>query len=117
MKDMMHYSGYYGSVHYSDEDRVFYGKVEFIRALISYEGTDVHSLRGAFEEAVDDYLETCKEKGIAVERPFKGSFNVRIGADLHRRVALAAAQKGITLNKYIAEMLEKETAKEMSGER
>jgi len=111
MKDMMHYSGYYGSVHYSDEDRVFYGRVEFIRALISYEGTDAQSLRRAFEEAVDDYLETCKEKGIEVEKPFKGSFNVRIGADLHQRVALAAAQKGITLNKYIAEMLEKETAK------
>jgi predicted HicB family RNase H-like nuclease len=111
MKDMMHYRGYYGSVHYSDEDRVFYGRVEFIRALISYEGTDVECLRRAFEEAVDDYLETCKEKGITVEKPLKGSFNVRIGAGLHHRVALAAAQKGITLNKYIAEVLEKETAK------
>ncbi len=107
----MHYKGYYGSVNYSDEDRLFYGKVEFIRALISYEGTDVKSLRQAFEEAVDDYLETCKEKGIVVEKPFKGSFNVRVRADLHRRIALAAAQKGLTLNKYIADVLEKETAK------
>ncbi|MGO9020351.1 MAG: type II toxin-antitoxin system HicB family antitoxin [Syntrophobacteraceae bacterium] len=111
MKNMMHYKGYYGSVNYSDEDRLFYGKVEFIRALISYEGTDVKSLRQAFEEAVDDYLETCKEKGIVVEKPFKGSFNVRVRADLHRRIALAAAQKGLTLNKYIADVLEKETAK------
>lgn len=109
MKDMMQYRGYYGSVHYSDEDRLFYGRVEFIRALISYEGTDVQSLRQGFEEAVDDYLETCREKGIPVEKPFKGSFNVRIGADLHQRVALAAAKKGITLNKYIADVLEKET--------
>ena len=107
MKDMMHYKAYYGSVHYSDEDRVFYGKVESIRALISYEGTDVQSLRQAFEEAVDDYLETCREKGIAAEKPFKGSFNVRIGVDLHQRVALAAAQKGITLNRYITEVLQK----------
>ena len=110
MKDMMQYKGYYGSVHYSDEDRVFYGKVEFIRALISYEGTDVQSLRQAFEEAIDDFLETCKEKGIEVERPFKGSFNVRVGADLHRRIALAAERKGLTLNRYIADILERETA-------
>jgi predicted HicB family RNase H-like nuclease len=110
MKDMMQYKEYYGSVHYSDEDRVFYGKVEFIRALISYEGTNVQSLRQAFEEAVDDYLETCKEKSIVVERPFKGSFNVRVGADLHRRIALAAERKGLTLNGYIVDVLERETA-------
>ena len=48
MKDMMTYKGYTGSVHYSDDDRVFYGKVEFIRSLISYEGTDVASLHSAF---------------------------------------------------------------------
>ena len=110
MKDMMQYKGYYGSVHYSDEDRVFYGKVEFIRALISYEGTNVQSLRQAFEEAVNDYLETCEERGIEVERPFKGSFNVRVGAELHRQIALAAERKGLTLNKYIADILERETA-------
>ena len=52
----MTHRGYYGSVCYNDEDRIFYGKVEFIRALVSYEGTDVVSLRKAFEEAVEDYL-------------------------------------------------------------
>jgi len=32
MKDMMSYKEYYGSVHYSDEDRIFHGKIEFIRS-------------------------------------------------------------------------------------
>jgi len=36
MKDMMSYKGYYGSVHYSDEDGVFHGKIEFIRSLVTY---------------------------------------------------------------------------------
>jgi len=63
MKDTMEYNGYSGSVHYNDDDKVFYGKLEFICALVSYEGTDVVSLRTAFEEAVDDYLEFCKETG------------------------------------------------------
>ena len=40
MKDMMSYKKYYGSVHY-DDDQIFHGKVEFIRALINYEGEDV----------------------------------------------------------------------------
>ena len=93
MKDMMSYKGYFGSVHYSDEDQVFHGKIEFIRGLVSYEGTDINSLRTAFKEAVDDYLELCEEEGNDPEKPFKGSFNIRTGSDLHRRAALLAKSK------------------------
>lgn len=32
MKDMIRYKGYLGSVHYSDDDQVFYGKLEYIKA-------------------------------------------------------------------------------------
>ena len=70
MKDMMSYKGYYGSVHYSDEDRIFHGKIEFIRSLISYEGSDVDSLCEAFEDAVDDYLDLCTKEGKIPEKPF-----------------------------------------------
>ena len=111
MKDMMKYKNYYGSVHYSDEDKVFYGKVEFIRALVSYEGTNVTSLRKSFEEAVDDYLQTCKETGKEPEQAFKGSFNIRVGSRLHQHIALEATKREVTLNKYIVDVLEKETAK------
>jgi predicted HicB family RNase H-like nuclease len=107
MKDMMKYKSYLGSVHFSDEDNLFYGKLEFIRALVSYEGTDVKTLRRAFESAVDDYLQMCSESGREPERPLKGSFNVRIGPNLHQRVALNALSKGKTINKFITEVLEK----------
>jgi predicted HicB family RNase H-like nuclease len=107
MKDMMKYKSYLGSVHFSDEDNLFYGKLEFIRALVSYEGTDVKTLRRAFESAVDDYLQMCSESGREPERPLKGSFNVRIGPNLHQRVALNALTKGKTINKFITEVLEK----------
>ena len=117
MKDMMKYKEYFGSVHYSDEDRTFFGKIEFIRALVSYEGTDVKTLRRAFEEAVDDYLDTCTEQGKEPEKPFKGTFNVRIGPELHQRVAMAAAQRGVTLNGFIADVLKRETATEQSGKK
>jgi predicted HicB family RNase H-like nuclease len=107
MKDMMSYKGYYGSVHYDDDDCVFHGKLEFFRPLVSYEGKDVEGLGKAFEEAVDDYLELCKEEGLEPEKPFKGTFNVRTGSDLHRRASLFAKQKGINLNTVVAEALER----------
>lgn len=107
MKNMMEYKGYFGSVSYDDEDQVFYGKVEFIRSLISYEGNDVKSLRSDFCEAVDDYLALAKEKNITPEESFKGSFNVRTSKELHRKVAILAKEKGTNLNKLVNEALER----------
>jgi predicted HicB family RNase H-like nuclease len=105
MKDLMHYKDYYGSVHFDEEEMIFHGKIEFIRALVSYEGTDARTLKKSFEEAVDDYLEICKIKSIEPEKSLKGSLNIRIGSELHRKVAIAAQQKHISINKLITETL------------
>ncbi len=45
MKDYMQYHGYYGSVHFDENDLIFHGKIEFIRALVSYEATDAKGLK------------------------------------------------------------------------
>jgi len=107
MNDMMQYKDYFGSIHYNDEDKIFYGQVEYIRSLISFEGENVASLRASFEEAVDDYLDLCEEKGIERELPFNGSFNVRIGSQLHRHAALFAQHRGVNLNKVMTDALER----------
>ncbi|MFI4955266.1 MAG: type II toxin-antitoxin system HicB family antitoxin, partial [Gammaproteobacteria bacterium] len=107
MKDMMKYKDYYGSVHFDDNELILFGKLEFIRALITYEATDTKQLRKAFEEAVDDYLETCQANNISPETPFKGSLNVRLGSDLHRQIAIAATQQHMTVNRFITETLAK----------
>jgi predicted HicB family RNase H-like nuclease len=106
MKNMMQYKGYAGSVEYSDEDGLLFGKVQFIRTSISYEGADAASLKQDFQAAVDDYLDMCQAKGITPEQPFKGSFNVRVGAELHRKLSIEAMQRGISLNSLVSEKLE-----------
>ena len=62
MKNMMQYKGYYGSVNFDADDLVFYGKLEFINSLISYEGETAKEIDAAFKEAVNDYLNTCAVK-------------------------------------------------------
>jgi predicted HicB family RNase H-like nuclease len=106
MNNMMQYKEYFGSIHYSDEDQIFYGKVEYIRSLISFEGEDVPSLRANFEAAIDDYLALCEDEGIIPEKPFKGSFNVRVSSKLHRQAALFAQEQGVNLNKLVTDALE-----------
>ena len=106
MSSVMKYKDYIGSVEFSEEDQIFYGKVLRIHSLISYEGESAKELIRDFHEAVDDYLELCAEKRIEPEKAYKGSFNVRISPDLHRSIAIHAIQDGMTLNKYVEEALQ-----------
>lgn len=107
MKDMLKYKGYYGSVHYDADTPIFYGKLEFIKALISYEAEDAVGIRKEFEVAVDDYLELCKQENLTPEVPFKGSLNVRLGHQLHEKIAILALRENVSINKYICEVLKK----------
>ena len=60
---IMEYKGYLGSVEFSQTDGVFYGQVQGIQALISYEGQNEEELAQDFCGAVDDYLSLCAAKG------------------------------------------------------
>ena len=57
MNNTMEYKGYVGSVEFSEEDALFFGKVLGVRALISYEGENARDLVEDVHSAVDDYLE------------------------------------------------------------
>lgn len=101
----LNYMGYTGSIGYSKEDDLLYGKVLGIKGLISYEGKTGKELELDFIEAIEDYLTTCKENGIKPEKPFKGSFNVRISQELHEKAALLAMEEKISLNNFVAESI------------
>ena len=88
MKNTMEYKGYVGSVEFSEEDGIFFGKVMGIRSLISYEGTDARSLVEDFHGAVDDYLQLCEGQGKAPEKAYKGSFNIRIAPETHKQLVI-----------------------------
>ena len=68
------YKGYTGSVEFSEGDGIFFGKVQGIRALISYEGVGAADLLQDFRSAVDDYLSVCAEENKVPETAFKGIF-------------------------------------------
>lgn len=63
MKNYFEHKGYTGTMEFSAEDKVFFGKVHGITDLVTFEGATVNELETAFKEAVDDYLEICRELG------------------------------------------------------
>ncbi|MGD1957992.1 MAG: type II toxin-antitoxin system HicB family antitoxin [Fulvivirga sp.] len=102
----LEYKSYSGSIEYSPDDNLLYGKVLGIRGLISYEGDTGKSLEQDFKEAVNTYLADCKASGKTPEKPFKGSFNVRIPAKLHQKAALLAMEAKTSLNSFVAEAIQ-----------
>lgn len=110
MNNTIEYKGYLGSVEFSEEDGLFYGKVMGIRSLISYEGETAKELLEDFHGAVDDYLETCAAEGRQPEVAYKGSFNVRISPELHKRLVVYATAHQMSLNSYIEETLKNSVA-------
>lgn len=99
------YKNYTGSIEYSKEDDLLFGKVLGIKDLISYEGKTGMELENDFREVVDEYLDLCKKDGIEPEKSFKGSFNVRIPDYLHRDAVLIANSENISLNNFVAESI------------
>ena len=98
----MKYKGYSGSIKYSEEDNCFYGTVLGLRRdLIMFEGDSVVSLRKDFEESVDFYLKSCKERNKEPEMPYSGKLVLRISSTLHGEAAEKAASAGISLNEFI----------------
>ena len=95
----------------------FQGSVDFVDGhlllqilhiddVITTEVDRASEAQGAFEELVDDYLSTCAETGTEPCKPFKGSFNVRVTPDLHKQVAMAAAEERVSMNAWIEAALE-----------
>ena len=98
----LRYKGYSGTVEYEENDHILTGKVLGLKhTLILYEGDSVENLKKDFEEAVDDYLETCKAEGKAPEKPYNGKLLLRMTSQLHSEAADKASSLGISLNEFI----------------
>ena len=105
MKSHFEYKGYLGSAEVDTEGAALVGKLLFIRDVIAYSAATPGALEKAFHDAVDDYLAGCAEVGKEPDTPCKGSFNVRVGPDLHREVALIARNKNLGLNDFVCQAL------------
>ena len=110
MNNVMEYKGYVGSVEFSEEDALFFGKVQGIRSLVSYEGTNAKDLISDFHNAVDDYLAICAERNEAPEVAYKGSLNVRLGSETHKQAAIYAFSHQQSLNSFIEEAVKEKLA-------
>lgn len=103
----MTYRGYAARIEYSDDDQCFVGHIAGITDIVGFHGESVTELRTAFEEAVDDYLETCEKLGRTPQKPYSGKLMLRVPPDIHAAIAVAAEVSGKSINQWAAEAFTK----------
>ena len=107
---MMEYKGYLGVVEYDSQAKIFHGDIINTKDVITFQGTTVREIERAFKESIDDYITWCNEEGAEPEKPYSGKFNVRLSPELHRKTAILAKKKNMSLNSFV----EKAIADEIS---
>ena len=71
-----------------------------------FHGESVSELETAFQEAVDNYLAACEELGQEPNKPYSGNLMLRIPAEVHAAVAIAAEANGKSINQWAAGVLD-----------
>ena len=112
MKNLMEYKDYYAKIEYSSENDIFVGSIIGIDDSITFDGKSISELKKSFHEAVDDYLDMCQKIGKEPQKYYKGSFNVRISPEIHRRADLLAKSKKMCLNKFVENAINEKTKQE-----
>ena len=107
MTSILKHGTYTAYVEDSAENRTFFNKLDGIKDLISFEGSAIEELESAFIAAVEDYLALCAATGKLPDKPFKGSFNVRMQPELHRQAALISRARNMSLNQLVVEAVQR----------
>lgn len=58
---ILEYKGYRTKIEFDREDNIFYGEIEGIHDFVNFHANDYSKIEKEFHDAVDDYLEFCRE--------------------------------------------------------
>jgi predicted HicB family RNase H-like nuclease len=105
MTNTMTFKGYTARVEYDPRDEIFVGRVLGIEDRITFHGSTVVKLRGAFHAAIDHYLADCDAHGRNPQKPYSGKILLRVSPEVHARAAMTAEAQGKSLNQWAAEVL------------
>jgi len=106
MTDTKHYTY---RVSWSSEDGEYVATVVEFPSLSWLHADQGQALRGLVD-LVDEVVADLDAAGEPIpeaiaDRRYSGKFNVRVPESLHRELALAAAQEGISLNRLVSDRL------------
>ena len=92
-------------VEWSDEDQAHIAHCLEFPSVMAHGNTTKDAL-AEIEAAVAAAIAWMQEDGEPIPEPFgtkqyKGNLTLRVPADMHRRLAIRAAEEGVSINQYI----------------
>jgi predicted HicB family RNase H-like nuclease len=115
MMNVLKHKGYQARVEFDGDDEIFVGRIAGIDDNVSFHADSVDGLVAAFQEAVEDYLETCEKIGKPPEKSYSGNIFLRVDEEIHAKVAMAAELLGKSLNEFGEEVL-RQAVNDLFGE-
>ena len=99
-------------VEWSNEDGCYVGRAPGLM-LGGIHGDDETKVYKQLCQVVEEWVEIHEKDGdplppATAQREYSGKFNLRLGKDLHERVAVTALKKGKSLNQFCVDTLKKE---------
>ena len=104
--DVLEYKGYHSRIVYDSVSKVLHGKVEGINDLITFESDSVSEIETEFRKAVDDYLAFCEDIGQEPDKEYKGTFNIRITPELHKKLVEISFLNNESLNNTVEKAID-----------
>ena len=99
-------------VTWSEEDKEFVGLCAEFPSLSWLAGTQEEALRG-INEVVTEVIVDMESNGEDLPQPlstknYSGNFIVRIPSEIHRKLAIQAAESRVSFNRYVSAKLAKD---------
>lgn len=108
MMNVMTIGGYKAVLSFDTAAGKFRGKFVGLTGEVGFDGTDVAALQSAGELALESFLAECRRHGATPAQSFTGELALNIPPQLHESIAVIATANGVSVEQWIAEVLENE---------
>lgn len=109
LNNVMRFGDYCAEVGFDPSARMLHGRVIGTSAVIDFYGKDYDELEQEFRTSVDDYLDWCRDDGVAPEKTWSGKLTLRASDEQRRRYAVAAALARKSVNAWMVDVLDRES--------
>ena len=105
MSSILTYKGYRAVIKFDADDSILVGEVIGVSDSLSFHATSSKEIVKVFHNSIDNYLALCKKIKKNPEKEYSGRFSVRISPESHKKIFLAAEEKGISLSRAIEDAI------------
>ncbi|NLD13504.1 MAG: type II toxin-antitoxin system HicB family antitoxin [Gammaproteobacteria bacterium] len=109
MNNILEINGYRALIQYNPEIEMFRGEFLELNGGADFYATDLEGLKREGALSLKVFLDMCQEDGVEPLKKFSGKFNLRLPAELHAEITLAASATGKSLNQWVVDVLSQKT--------